>query len=175
MTDKTINIALTNNFIATIPHLPIVSELIQDFVIPSIQLNPAEVYSQWSEYPEIGEKITYAEADIGFQIDENWDSYTEVFNFMQLAAGEGLSHKHENRKQIFGDTSLVILDNERNPIRVLTFVDSWVTTLGAVSLDSGGGDALTGILTLQYHSMLITPPDNNTIGMKTIPYETDPD
>lgn len=175
MTDKTINMSLGNNFILNIPDLPIVSELAQDIILPSLQLNTTEVYSQWATYNEVGEKIEYAETDIGFQIDEKWDSYMEVFNWMGKMAGEGIIHKHENRKQIMGDMSIIILNNQRNPIRVITFVDAWVTTLGAVAFDSGSNEELKGILTMQYHYIKFDSPDNNITGVKTIPYKTDPD
>lgn len=175
MTDKTLNIALDNNFILNIPELPIVSELAQDVIIPSIQLNAADIYSEWSDYPEAGEKITYAETDIGFQIDDNWDSYVEAYNWMLKSAGTGITHKHENRKQVMGDTTVIILNNDRNPVRVITFIDAWVTTLGAVALDSGGGTSLTGILTMQYHYITIKIPDNNITGIKTPSYKFNPD
>ena len=175
MTDKTLNMTLSNNFILNIPDLPIVSELAQDIIIPSIQLNTAEVYSQWSTYNEAGEKIEYSETDIGFQIDEKWDSYIEIYNWMSKMAGVGITHKHRHRKQIMGDMSVIVLNNQRNPVRVITFVDAWATTLGAVALDSAGNEELKGILTMQYHYLKFDSPDNNLTGIKTIPYKTDPD
>jgi len=173
MPEVTLNNALSNNFILSIHELPIVSELAQDVIVPPLTLNPVDVENRWVKYPEMGEKIIYSECDIGFMIDENWDSYTEVYNWMSKAAGTS-HHTEESRKQVFSDVSIMILNNSRNPIRKLVFLDAWPTTLGAVALDSGGSLELQGILTLAYTEMRIEVPDNDITGITRHAYSTNP-
>ena len=173
MSDVAINLSLSNNFILTIPELPIVTEMAQGIVIPSISVVGVEIYNRWVEVRHAGEKIQYTEVDIDFLIDEQWDSYTEIFNWFSKMTGTS-HHREETRKLIMRDMSVIILNNARNPIKKLTFIDSFPTSLGAISLNAGSSDELQGILTMSYTEMTITEPDNDTTGITRHSYATDP-
>ena len=156
-----VNFPIATNFRFWCPELPLLSELIQDVTIPGITLNPTEIHNRFVDYSDPGEKLVFQEMDLGFSMDENYDAYTEIFSWMSLMAGpDGMSDvSEEQRRLLFCDSTVTLLDNAQRPTRTLIFKDSWPTSLGAMPYDvSGDSSSVKSILSLQFTAMEISPP-----------------
>lgn len=172
MTDQTINVSLNNNFILNIPELPVVSEIAQDVILPTITLSGAEHPNRFVDFTAPGEKITYGELDIGFLLDENIDSYVECWNWINRMSGTDI--KEKDRFEYVCDTSLIILNNSKEVVRNIVFKDCWPTSIGAVSYNSSStGEAISIILTMAFTDMAITPEKNDMTGISKYIYNTD--
>jgi hypothetical protein len=166
------NFAHGYNFLITIPELPIISELAQDFLLPALTLNPAEVPNRFVDYGIPGEKLVYTELDIGFIMDSNMDAYVEIHNWMRLMAGT-IDQPVEQRKELVSDITLHILNNAKNQVRKFIFTDAWPTSLGAVSYDLLGADVTKSILSMKFTNFKITPADSDVSMFTDKVYETD--
>ena len=173
MPSKQINYAISTNFRFNCSEIPFVSELAQDVTIPSVKLGQAQITSPFVDYNQPGEKILYAEIDVGFVMDENFDAYTEIYSWMERIAGvPGLSPVPvSQRRTLFADAEITILDNTGNMIRRMIFKDAWPVSLGALEYDSTSSAApLKSILTLDYTGMIILPFTKNLSGLANIHY-----
>lgn len=172
MTDSTINLTANNNFILNIPELPIISEMAQDVLIPNTTLMQAVVPYSQLDIPMVGDKIEYGDIDVGFIMDENFDGYVEIWNWMNIMAGTDTAV--ENRFEYYCDVSVIILNNEKEKIRTFVFKDCWPTSISALAMNSdAGGEPLSAILTLAFADMYITPRGNDITGVSKYVYNTD--
>lgn len=173
MANQLYNFTISNNFRVTVPELPMITDLAQDVTIPAITLPETIVPNRHVEDKQPGEKLVFTELDIGFTVDENWDTYAEIWSWMALLAGpDGMSQQIVTERQIlYVDIVIEILNNARKAVRRLKFYDCWPTAIGAVSLDTTGDDINTkGIVTMSYTAMDIDPPGKNLTGFTDIVY-----
>lgn len=170
---KLLNFSVDTNFRIYCPELPILSEVAQDVTIPALTLPPTEVYTRFVDYNQPGEKIQYTEIDIGFSMDEYYDVYAEVYSWMHRMAGPpGESHiEEENRRVVFCDTEVILLDNNQKQGRKFVFTDSWPTSMGAISLDAAGDATVNkGVLTLDFSTMILAPDTKNLTQLGDVKY-----
>lgn len=79
----------------------------------------------------------------------------------------------EQRKMIFTDTTLHILNNSKNQVRKFTFFDSWPTALGATAYDLSGPSVIKSILSMQFTGFDVSPADSDLSMFTKKVYETD--
>ncbi len=171
MANKVLNFATANNFQVTIPELPVVTEFIQDIMIPGITLGSFELQNRLIDYEQPGEKMKFPAVDISFIVDENFDTIAECYNWMSTVGGVSLDEA--NRKLHWCDITVDLFTNNKNHIRSIVFTDCFPSALGALTLDSGDDGNLVGILTLEYTSWQLKQPRNNMTGYTTRTSETD--
>lgn len=170
--NKEPNFARGNRFELTIPEAPIVAALAQDFLIPALTVNPAEVPNQFVDYALPGEKIVYGEIDVGFIVDDNFDAYVEIHNWMRKMCG-AYQQQAEERLMLHCDVTMILLNNNHNPVRRMIFHDCWPTSLGAASYDLLASDPVKSILTMKYSGLSIDPDTIDISGFNKKDYITD--
>lgn len=172
MTNKLFNFSRTDGFRFSCAEIPIVSELAQDVTIPSVNIGQAQTTSRFVDYNQPGEKIVYAELDVGFIMDENYDAYAEIYSWMQRIAGppDNMPIEESQRKTLFADASIELLDNTGKMIRKMVFLDAWPVSLGAIAMDTQSSTEIKSILTLDYTAMIIVPHTKNLSGIADMRY-----
>ena len=172
MANKQLNFAIPTNFRFFCSEIPVTSELAQDVTLPSINMGQAQVPNRFVDYNLPGEKIVYAEIDVGFSMDENYDAYAEIYSWMERMCGvTGSGVPESERKLLFADAEITLLDNTGNMIRKIIFHDAWPVSIGAMALDvSSDASPVKTILTMDYTSMSIVPGTKNLSELAAIRY-----
>lgn len=121
-----------------IDRLPSVNFFIQSVNIPSINLGRSDKPSPFVKIPFAGDHIEYGELQVTFKIDEDFQSYLEVFNWM-IAIGfpnNFNEHNFQKHDDLYSDGTLIALTNAKNPNLEITFKRMWPTFLSDVQFDA---------------------------------------
>jgi hypothetical protein len=131
--------------------LPNVVLRLQTCSIPSLGMSHSEVGTPFSWIKEPDTKVTFSEFPITFKLDENFDGYLEVFNWMMgLSFPEDFSQYRDlkgdvppqDRTNIFSDATLSVLTNANNPNIRVNFVGAFPTFLSQVDFETTNEDAM---------------------------------
>ncbi len=177
---KEVNLARSNKFTYNIAELPILNALTQSIDMDPIQFNEVQVFNPVLDLKVHGEKIEYSSLDVSFVVDENFDVYAELYNFVNVATGP--YSIPEYRKENYTDIVISIWDNGFSKIvRKFIFEDCFITSIGNISFDSIGSDSIISNATFSYQSLKIDPFTTDTTGFvkpgthsKTENYPPDP-
>ena len=166
------NLLKGNSFEIEMPKTPILASVVTSVDIASSSLD--EVLLPYVEIDTNvpGEKITYGKLDLTFLIDENMDSYMEIYNFMTATAGPNTIES--KRREFTQDVTVSILNNNKNAVvRKFIFTDCWFTFLGNISLDNSSSENVVGITTVSFSTIKIETPIIDTTGFNKINYTTE--
>ncbi len=111
-------------------------------IVPEITLEPNE--NHWKGNRSYGSAlgIDYGTWNTIFHIDENFENYSMVYNWM-MKIRDGIEQFHgQNATDHQIDSSLNIMDNFNNSIAEFKFINIWPSTLGEISLSYQEGEAL---------------------------------
>ena len=116
----------------------------QTVLHPSLSVNALEVpYRNISSIAFAGDKLTFTELTCIIIVDENLNSYTEMYNWMnrivQTAETRPLG-RTATLPPTYSDMTLAILSSHNNTTRKIRYTDCIPTSLGDMSLESTGGD-----------------------------------
>lgn len=168
-----VNFPVTTNFRIQCPELPLLSELAQDCTLPTLTINPAEVFTRTGDYGQVGEKINFTELDVGFSMDEYLDVYAEIYSWMNRMCGmPGFQAVEEkDREVLFCNIDLIMLDNNQKESRRFIFHDVWPSSIGAIALDQAG-EAITmkGLVTFEYTAIEMKPDTKNLTQLGDLRY-----
>ena len=116
----------------------------QTVLHPSLNVNAIEVpFRRVSTVPFAGDKLTFTELTCIIIVDENLNSYTEMYNWMQrvVQTPDRPSTKQDVTKPpTYCDMTLSILSSHNNKIRQIKYNDSLPVSLGDMTLESTSGD-----------------------------------
>jgi len=168
-----INPLQNNGFLFSVLKLPDMQYFCQETSLPSMTLPPAVVHSPFSNVYIPGDKIQYEPLTIIFMINETMSNYFAIANWI---IGMGFP---ESRKQYsdfidsqedasgmvselskgYSDGILSILDNNKNPISAIQFVDLYPTTINSLQMKTVNSDTvyLMGQATFLYNYYKIMP------------------
>lgn len=136
------------NFRFNLQRTPNINYFVQAASIPTITLGEPPVENYFVKMPTAGDKLTYGQLDIRFQIDENMSDWLEIHDWM-VGLGfpesfnqsihrdirDNLDPLQQTNKGVYSDGTLVIMTSARNPnIRVL-FKDLIPISLGTLQFD----------------------------------------
>ncbi|MBR9682143.1 MAG: hypothetical protein GOV02_00530 [Candidatus Aenigmarchaeota archaeon] len=160
---KEINFARNNKFRYQIVALPILTAMTQSIDIEAITLAEVQAYNPVLDLKIHGEKMVYSNLDVSFLIDENYDVFTEIYNFTNVAVGP---YSVENtRNENYTDIVIDVYDNNSsNIVRKFIFEDCWINTIGNLSFDSTAADTPLSTATFVYQSFRIEPYKTDTTG-----------
>lgn len=141
--------------------------------MPSLALNPAEVYHRNVDFKQPGEKITYTELDVGFIMDEQYDAYAEIYSWMARLAGvPGVAIEEKDRRVLTCNAEVILLDNKQRQVRKFVMHDAWPTNLGAIPMESTGeASNVKSVLTMAYNYMTIEPDTKNMSNLGDMRYD----
>lgn len=172
--NKEVNFARPNKIMVTIPELPILSSVVQSIDLETVTIGEANIPSGMPhDFKAQGEKLTYGGLDFTFLIDENYDVYAEIYNFMNQSVGPNSTV--ETRTENTTDILISILDNSSsNIVRQFNFVDCWVNLIGNLSWDfSDSPPASVSNVMFSYQYFTIAPWDSDTTGFTKHVYNTE--
>ena len=116
----------------------------QTVLHPSLSVNSMEVpYRNISSVPFAGDKLTFTELTCIIIVDENLNSYTEMFNWMNRLVQTNETRALDRTGTVpptYSDITLSILSSHNNTTRTIRYTDCIPTSLGDMSLESTSGD-----------------------------------
>ena len=116
----------------------------QTVLHPNLSMNPVEVpYQRISSVPFAGDKLTFSELTCMIIVDENLNSYTEMYNWMNrivVTNERASSSRTETQPPTVADMTLSILSSHNNTVRTIKYLDCLPVSLGDMTLESTSGD-----------------------------------
>jgi hypothetical protein len=116
----------------------------QTVMHPSMTLGFAEMpYSRIGTIAMAGDKLTFGELSATIILDENMNSYTEMYNWMKrIVENTNVSALDRNLNNIptEADITVSILSSHNNVLKRIRYIDCIPTLLGDVSFESTTGD-----------------------------------
>ena len=116
----------------------------QAILHPSLNMNAAEVpYKRISSVPFAGDKLTFSELTTIIIVDENLNSYTEMYNWMQRiiqTQNRTPLERIEGIPPTVCDVTLMILSSANNTTRKIKYIDCIPVGLGNMVMEATTGD-----------------------------------
>lgn len=116
----------------------------QTVLHPALNVNPVEVpFKKVSSVPFAGDKLNFTELTVIILVDEEMNSYTEMYNWMQrIVQTNEVSpiNRQSNQPPTYSDITLNILSSHNNKTRQIQYYDCIPTSLGDMTLESTSGD-----------------------------------
>lgn len=142
------------NFLFSIFDLPKTQFNVTNVNIPNISLGMVEQPTSYIKIPRPGDQITYSPLTFTALIDENFNNYIEIYNWMN-------SFQNNTNKNYadLKDASLIILNNNKNELFKVNFQNVWVTDISDISFSiQESSTPQTMDITLIYSQFKIVMP-----------------
>jgi len=159
MTTITNKSFLSNNkYEFVIGRLPNVVFFLQSINIPTITLGTVVTQTPFIQIPKPSTTLTFEQLTVNYIIDENMESWFEIYNWMMNLGNPetydklgNLTREKGRSNSITSDATLLIKTNSNNANIKITFHDIFPTDLNGVELTSREGqDFLTSSVTFAY-------------------------
>ena len=159
------NLLQPTKYLLTIDRIPATQYFCQTVGIPGVSLGQAEYTTPFVDIPIMGNKLKYNSFDIDFLIDEQLQSWSQLYNwFRAIAAPTGFEDRNTltNQQSIsltskknlpnYSDLTLTILSNLNNPLVNIRFINAFPTSLSDIQLDTkaSADDILTSSASFSY-------------------------
>lgn|SRR3990170_7168611 len=131
-----------------IKKLPNVNFFLQTVNIPDISLPQAIQPTPFVNVPLPGDHLTYGDLNITFKVDEDFNNYIELHNWIRglgfpenLAEYGNLARKSRTSGDgIYSDVSIIATTNLKNPNVEFAFQDAWPTYIGQFTFNTTPND-----------------------------------
>lgn len=142
--------AKATNFRVFINAFPYLSFYTTDAMVPGINLAGTKIQSPTGSINISDNKIEYDPITLGFIVDEQYNSYKEVYNWM-LKHGSPTSGRKQNSEIEPVEVYIVALDNNKNPVITFKYVNVRPVSLGELTLNvQGENEVVTCDVTCMY-------------------------
>lgn len=125
----------------------------QSVTHPDLTTSAAEVrYRNYSSVPQIPDTFTYGELNMNVIVDEDMNSYTEIFNWMKTNVENNVRGPEEENSS-YADLLLTILSSKNNLNKKIKYVNCFPTNIGSINLESnleGGTPTITFPVSFRY-------------------------
>lgn len=133
----------------------------QSIMLPSLSAVPVEMpFRGVTAVPFAADKLTYGELNANILLDENLNSYVEMYNWMHriVEANEVEASKYGPEIPTYADITVAILSSHNNTTRTIRYTDCIPTMLGDVSLEAASGDVqfISFPVTFRFTEFIIT-------------------
>jgi len=116
----------------------------QTVLHPDVQTTPADVpFRRVTSLPMAADKYTFGEMTAMIILDENLNSYTEMYNWVtRIVETNNIppSKRDENVPPTYSDITLHILSSHNNTVRKIKYIDCIPTGLGNIQLEATSGE-----------------------------------
>ena len=126
------------NFTVNVQRIPNIEFFVQKLSIPALSATPSARDTPLNVLYDVNDKLTYADLEMTFIIDENMNNYKEILNWIEGYASPESSNQNKNFAAIRGhesDIIATITNSHKNPNIRFVFKNCFPTSLGGVSLD----------------------------------------
>lgn len=144
---STTNISSINNVEMVISRCPNVTFNLTTIPLPTVSIGPTTIPTSAGDYPVPSNKATYDPMTVEFIVDENFDSYVEILNWINEMK-TGLNGKLDG---LLSDIHVRILSNSKVPLKTFVFHDAFPTILNEVQLGYSQGDDTPIICSATFH------------------------
>ena len=120
----------------SIKKLPNTNYFVQSINVPSVQMGEALMPTPFVNLPNPGDRITYAEFQVSFKVDEDLRNYIELYDWMvQLGFPEDFAQAkniYDKQRSVdwvadgpYSDATITILNSAMNPNLEVVFEDAF--------------------------------------------------
>lgn len=131
---ETLNHFSSDRAVLHIDKLPNVSILTQNFNIPTITVNEAIQVTPTMNLPLPGDKMIFEDLMVEFILDENFEAWKEVHNWILSLVNPQCSSKFKSDDSKTCDGKIIIYNSHNNVIATLSFYDLWPNILSEVDV-----------------------------------------
>ena len=151
VTGNAFNLSKAENASLTIEDMDVATYFLTTFNIPGISIGTIPLANPFKEHNEPGNKLSYDELQAEIMVDEKFDSWKSMYNWV-LEASNGYTFSAKNVTRRSGN--IMIMTNNMNPSHRISFVNMFPISVGDVSIDMQQAEptVLTFSVTFQYES-----------------------
>jgi len=183
-----LNLQKSNNYMVIVKSdkqlkAPDLTFYIKNFKIPDLSINSADVDVNQNiiKYPSQG-RMEYEPLNLDILVDDNLNSYLQLVRWLHriknpekllrshLSGYEAGVSSNRNIKQIvemsnqfpidYRDIDVIVTDRNHKQILKFNFVESWVSSVGGLTLDAQNSDYLTANTSFNYLYMRVFDMNN---------------
>jgi hypothetical protein len=153
-------------------HYPNLEFFAQSVTHPGQQMSHVEVPFRKLSVPQPGDTLQFGELTADIILDEDMNSYTEMFNWMRRNL-DNLTTNPLNRTSrdaySSSDITLSILSSHNNQIRQIRYIDAFPTDLGSVQFQSttAGTEYLTFSVSFRFTYFELLGTNSSTGSINT--------
>lgn len=126
------NITYGNNFIFTCGRLDKLDRMITSISIPTVSLGETIFPTRTHDISTPGNKMTFDPINVEFMLDENFDNYKQILDWMN----EIRAYTGSSISELMDDATLEILSNNATPIKTIKFKGIYPTVLTEVLMST---------------------------------------
>ena len=135
------NLLQPTKYLLEFKRINTVAYFCQSVNVPSIKLGEAVRVTPFLDMYSPGTKLDYSLLDIEFIVDEEMETWKNLYNwFISIADPDGYekrTYKEElQRSEHFSDATLTILSNLNNPVLRVNFRNLYPVTMGDINFDT---------------------------------------
>jgi len=135
------NLLQPTKYLLEFKRINTVAYFLQSVNVPSIKLGEAVRVTPFLDMYSPGTKLDYSLLDIEFIVDEEMETWKNLYNwFISIADPDGYekrTYKEElQRSEHFSDATLTILSNLNNPVLRVNFRNLFPLTMGDINFDT---------------------------------------
>ena len=146
------NFLQASKFLLSFSRITEVQYFCQEVNLPGVSLGDVNRSTPFLELYSPGTKLTYDPLNITFTIDEDLQSWKDIYNwFVEIADPSGFNNRD---RKYFSDATLTILSALNNPILRIQFANVFPTSLSGINFDTkvDADTILTCTATFRYQS-----------------------
>jgi len=135
------NLLQPTKFLLTFGRIPTVQYFCQEVNLPGITLGEVIRDTPFLDMYSPGTKLTYDPLDISFTVDEDLESWKNLYSwFLTIADPDGFEKrtyvKELQRTEHFSDAYLTVLSALNNPVLRIEFANVFPLTLSDINFDT---------------------------------------
>jgi len=146
-------------FLLTFARIPTTQYLCQEVNIPSVSLGEVNRATPFLDMFSPGTKLQYSPLDVTFMVDEELQSWKDMYNwFVSIADPDGFEKRDHNKElqqvKHFSDATLTVLSALNNPIVRLQFTNVFPLSMSDIKFDTklSAETIITCTATFRYQS-----------------------
>lgn len=129
------NFLSPNGFKFVIKRLPEVEFMVQGVSLPGLSSSAIEQPSPFKNIMRHGDKLTYEDLVVDIRVDENMESYKEIYDWMVGLTKPETFTQYSTLKTtegLYSDAALVVLNSKGNPKIEISFKDVFPISIGSL-------------------------------------------
>jgi hypothetical protein len=153
------NLLQPTKFLLTFNRIQTVQYFCQSVNLPGVSLGEVNRATPFLDMYSPGTKLTYSPLEIEFLIDEELQSWKNLYNwFLSMADPDGFESRDGSRElqsiKHFSDATLTILSGLNNPIIRIQYLNVFPLTIGDIQFDTtqSADNLITARATFRYQS-----------------------
>lgn len=163
------NLLQPSKFILAFNRLPTVQYFCQEANLPGASVGNAEFNTPLIDVPVVGNKLSYNEFTVRFMIDEEIESWNQLYKWMLAIASpknledratyNQLQNQNTSKPSLYSDANLTIMSALNNPLIRVNFHRMFPVSLTDINFDTqqSADTIITATATFRYEYFDITP------------------